>query len=315
VSQTTKSPYLIFIFILATYGCSHNNGSPSQDKILDKQASAVASIRNPDFVIKTPAALTWLPEPIQAFEDPRFTEFPIQETFRKAIAESLTNRGYEFKQSASAWQSGSGSVDKRLDIGPKNLILVKDWKWAGANFGAGGLIKEITLENTSKEDYTDLRLRIDYLGTTGPKEGFGGPTSIFVIHGLLPAKSVRTFKDINVGFRHPDERRERISVLNAKTITSDLLIGFTLALEGPLSDQEISQNFGITPVLSRDKDKTNEYEKGTVIIGIADARSRTLIWRGALQASATSDIPEDVRRQRISKAVRILIDNFIDSTN
>jgi len=314
VSQITKAPYLIFFLILATYGCSHNNGSLNQDNSFHKQAPAVVSIRNPDFVIQPPVTFTWLPESIQVFEDPRFTEFPIQETFRKAIAESLTNRGYEFTQSTSTWTFGSASFHKRLDIGPKDLILVKDWKWAGANFGAGGILKEITLENRSKEDFTDLRIRIDYLGTKGPKEGYGGPTSIFVIHDSLPARSVKTFKDINVGFRHPDERGERIRLLYAKTITNDLLIGYTLALERTLSDQEISQNYGITRELSGDKDKINEYEKGTVIIDLADAKSRTLIWRGALQAFATSDIPEDVRRERINKVVKILIDNFIDST-
>jgi len=312
--STAKAPYLIFFFILSTYGCSHNNGSFSQDNTYIKQASAVVSITNPDFVIHPPATFTWLPEPVQVFEDPRSKELPIQETFRKAISESLTTRGYELKQSTSAWKSGPSSAHKRADIEPKDLILVKDWEWAGPSFGAGGILKEITLENTSKENLADLRLKIDYLGTTGPKEGYGGPTSIFVIHDSLPAKSIKTFKDINIGFRHPDEKREQIIVLNAKSITSDLLIGFTLALESALSDQEISRNYDIVPGPSRDKDTTNTYEKGTVIIDVADAESRSLIWRGALQAHASSDVPEEARRERIDKAVKILIDNFIDST-
>jgi hypothetical protein len=314
LSLIAKAPYLIFFLILTTFGCGHNSGSLNQDTSFDKQASAVVSITNPDFVIQPPVTFTWLPEPIQVFEDPRFKELPIQETFRKAIAESLTNRGYEFKQSTSAWKSGSSSVHKRRDIGPKDLILVKDWEWDGPSFGAGGILKELTLDNRSKQDLTDLKIRIDYLGTKGPKEGYGGPTSIFVIHDTLPAGSVKTFKDINIGFRHPDERRERIRILNAKTITSDLLIGFTLAFESALSDQEISRNYDIVPGLSSNKEKPNEYEKGTVIIDVADAESRSLIWRGALQAFASSDIPEDVRRERIDKAVKILTDNFIDST-
>jgi hypothetical protein len=313
LSPIAKAPYLIFLLILTTYGCSHNNGSLNQDKSLGQQASYVVSIRNPDFVIQPPVTFTWLPEPSQVFEDPRSKALPIQEVFRKAIAESLANTQYEFRQSMTAWKSGSSSVGKRTDIGPKDVILVNNWEWAGANFGARGVLKEITLENTSKEDFKDLRLQIDYLGTTGPKEGYGGPTSIFVIHDLLPARTIKTFKDINVGFRHPDERRERINVLNAKRITSDLLIGFALARESALTDQEISQNYGIAPGVPSNKDKMNEYEKGTIIIDVADAETRTLIWRGALQAQAGSDIPEDVRRERISKSVKILIDNFIDS--
>jgi hypothetical protein len=314
LSPIAKAPYLILFFILTSFGCSYNNGSLSKNNTFIKQAPAVVSTTNPDFVIQPPVTFTWLPEPIQVFEDPRSNELPIQETFRKAIAESLTNRGYAFKQSTIAWKSGPSSVRKKADIEPKDLILVKDWEWAGPSFGAGGILKEITLENTSKENLADLRLKIDYLGTTGPKEGYGGPTSIFVIHDSLPAKSIKTFKEINVGFRHPDEKREQIIVLNAKRITTDLLIGFTLALESALSDQEISQNYDIAPGLSSNKDNPNDYQKGTVIIDVADAESRTLIWRGALQALASSDIPEDVRRERIDKAVSILIDNFIDST-
>ena len=309
-----KAPYLTLFFILTSFGCSHNNGSLSQDNTFIKQAPAVISITDPDFVIQPPVTFTWLPEPVQVFEDPRSKELPIQETFRKAISESLTSRGYAFKQSTSAWKSGPSSVHKQADIAPKDLILVKDWEWAGPSFGAGGILKEITLENTSKENLADLRLKIDYLGTTGPKEGYGGPTSIFVIHDSLPAKSIKTFKEINVGFRHPDEKREQIIVLNAKRITSDLLIGFTLALESALSDQEISQNYDIVPVPAKDRDTMNMYEQGTVIIDVADAESRSLIWRGALQAFASSDVPEDARRERIDKAVKILIDNFIDST-
>ena len=311
--STATSPYLIVLFILTNYGCNHYDGSLSQDNAFSKP-SQITSIKNPDFVIKPPVTFRWLPEPIQVFEDPRSNELPIQETFRKAISESLTNRGYVFKESIKVWKSGSSSVHNRADIEPKDLILVKDWEWAGPSFGAGGILKEITLENTSKENLADLRLKIDYLGTTGPKEGYGGPTSIFVIHDYLPARSIKTFKEINIGFRHPDEKREQIIVLNAKRITSDLLIGFTLARDSALSDQEISQNYDIVPVLARDKDMMNSYEKGTVIIDVADADSRSLIWRGALKAYASDDVPEDVRRERIDKAVKILIDNFIDST-
>ena len=313
LNPIAKARYLIFFLILTTFGCSHNNGSLTHDDSFDKQASAVVSKTNPDFVIQTPVTFTWLPEPIQVFEDPRSNALPIQEVFRKGIAESLANTQYEFTQSMTAWNSESTAVENRADIGPKDVILVKDWVWAGPSFGAGGILKEITLENTSKEDFEDLRLKIDYLGTTGPKEGYGGPTSIFVIHDFLPAKSIKTFREINVGFRHPDERRERINVLNAKRITGDLLIGFTLARDSVLTDQEISQNYGIAPGLSGNKDKMNVYEKGTVIIDVADAETRTLVWRGALLALPSSDIPEDVRREKIKQSVKILIDNFIHS--
>jgi hypothetical protein len=309
-----EAPHLIFLLILTNFGCSPYNGSLSQDSTFMKQAPAVISVTNPDFVVQPPVTIAWLPEPIQVFEDPRSNKLPIQETFRKAIAESLTARGYGFKQSTSTWKSGPSPVHKRGDIEPKDLILVKDWEWAGPSFGAGGILKELTLDNRSKKDLTDLKIRIDYLGTKGPKEGYGGPTSIFMIHDTLPAHSVKTFKDVNIGFRHPDERKERIRILNAKMITSDLLIGFTLAFDNTLTDQEISQNYGIAPGPSRETNSMNTYEKGTVLIDVADAESRTLIWRGALQAFASSDVQEEARRERIDNAVKILIDNFIDST-
>ena len=311
----TKVLYLIFFFILTTFGCSHKNGSVSQDNTFIKQAPTVISIRSPDFVIRLPVTFAWLPEPSQVFEDPRSKELPIQDVFRNAIIESLANKGYVFKQSTSGWKSESSSDDKSAVIEPKDLILVKEWEWAGPSFGVGGLLKTITLDNRSNRTFTDLRIRIDYLGTTGPKEGYGGPTSIFVIQDILPAGSVKTFNDINIGFRHPDERREKMTILSAKAITSDLLIGFTLALESSLSDREISDNYGIASGLPNNKDKENEYEKGTVIIDVADADTRSLIWRGALQAMVSPDISEEVRRERITRAVKILIDNFVDSTN
>ncbi len=310
-----KAPYLILFFILTTFGCSHNNGSVGQGNTFIKQVPTVISIRNPDFVIRPPVTFTWLPEPSQAFEDPRSKEVPIQDVFRMAISESLASRGYHLEQSTSAWKSQSSSDDKRADIEPKDLILVKEWEWAGPSFGASGLLKTITLDNRSKRTFTDLRIRIDYLGTTGPKEGYGGPTSIFVIQDTLPAGSAKTFKDINIGFRHPDERREKITVLSAKAISNDLLIGFNVALQAPLSDQEISQEYGIASGLPTDKVRTNEYEKGTIILDVADAETRTLIWRGALQAMVSPDIPDDVRQKRIDDAVKTLIDDFIDSNS
>lgn len=309
-----RASHLIFFLILTSFGCTRYTGSLSQDNPYIKQAPAVNTVTNPDFVVRSPVSITWLPEPTQVFEDPRSNKSPIQETFRKAIVESLTARGYGFKQSTSAPKPGPSAIHERADIEPKDLILVKSWGWAGPNFGAGGILKELTLDNRSNKNLTDLKIRIDYLGTKGPKEGYGGPTSIFMIHDTLPARSVKTFNDVNIGFRHPDERRERIRILNAKTITSDLLIGFTLAGDSTLTDQKITQNFGINPGPMRDKDSINEYEKGTVIIEVADVDSRSLIWRGALQAHVSDDVPEDARRERIDKAVKILIDNFIDST-
>ncbi|GIW48489.1 MAG: hypothetical protein KatS3mg078_2366 [Deltaproteobacteria bacterium] len=98
----------------------------------------------------------------------------------------------------------------------RNSIVVREWSWTGGQYATEGILKEITLENKSENHYKDIKLQIEYLGRSIPKLG---PTMV-VIHDVLPARSTRTFYDVNVGFRHPNASRAIITVADAKEITT-----------------------------------------------------------------------------------------------
>ena len=50
---------------------------------------------------------------------------------------------------------------------PKDVITVKNWQWTGGQYATEGIFKEITLENKSKTNYRDIKLRLDYLSGSG----------------------------------------------------------------------------------------------------------------------------------------------------
>ncbi len=110
-------------------------------------------------------------------------------------------------------------IEKGTPFQAKDLVQVKNWEWSGGQYGTEGILKEITLVNRSDKNWKDMKIRIDYLGIPGAKVGIRGFTSRAVIHDILPARSERTYRDINVGFRHPDAKSVDISVMNAKPIT------------------------------------------------------------------------------------------------
>lgn len=115
--------------------------------------------------------------------------------------------------------AGAEVIEKGSPTKAKDLILVKNWEWTGGQYGTEGIIKELTLENNSTENWKDIKIRIDFLGLSGGKVGVRGFTSRAIIHDILPAKSTRTYKGINVGFRHPDAKEVSISVMGAKEIS------------------------------------------------------------------------------------------------
>lgn len=114
---------------------------------------------------------------------------------------------------------GAEVIETGTPTKAKDLILVQNWEWSGGQYGTEGIIKEITLENNSTENWKDIKIRVDFLGISGGKVGTSGFTSRAIIHDILPAKSTRTYSGINIGFRHPDAREVSISVMSAKPIS------------------------------------------------------------------------------------------------
>lgn len=115
---------------------------------------------------------------------------------------------------------GAEMLEKGVPGQPKDLILVKDWKWSGGRYGTEGILQDITLENTSKNNYSNMKIEVQYLGVPGPPAGTKGYTSRAVIHDILPAKNTRTYNGINVGFRHPDAKEVVITVIDADKISA-----------------------------------------------------------------------------------------------
>ena len=104
---------------------------------------------------------------------------------------------------------------------PSDLILVTNWEWQGGQYGTEGILKEITLENRSDQNYKNIKIRINDLGVRGSaKVGTEGYTSNVVIHDILPAKSSSTYTNVNVGFRHPDSTDSYIYVVDANELSN-----------------------------------------------------------------------------------------------
>ncbi|HWP91599.1 MAG TPA: DUF4136 domain-containing protein [Thermodesulfobacteriota bacterium] len=318
---TTKRPLVIsgylflgiIILVALVYGQSASSNFEEEPT---KSPSEAVFIRNPNFIIETPVRFAWLPESINAYYLAGLTagpkDFPSQNTIQKAITKRLTPHGFEYDKSAYSGKAVFDREKKGTEMKPSDLILVKNWAWA-ANFGASGLLREITLENKGSQDVRDLRIKVGYLGTAREKEGYWGPTSIFVIQDLLPANSEKTFKNINIGFRHPDGIRENMSVLSAKTITHDLLIGYYLVPVNAINDHDLNKTYNITEA-GQENDINNEYKKGTLIIDVIDAETRVLVWRGAMQALPSFDSSDFMKQEKINLAVEKLIINFIRPT-
>ena len=114
---------------------------------------------------------------------------------------------------------GAEMLEKGIPGQPKDVIVVKDWQWSGGQYGTEGILKDITLENTSKNNYSNVKIEVQYLGVPGPETGTKGYTSRAVIHDILPAKNTRTYNGINVGFRHPDAKDVVITVIDADKIS------------------------------------------------------------------------------------------------
>ena len=99
---------------------------------------------------------------------------------------------------------------------------------------------------------------------------------------------------------------EHSFIKNADARTSEFHVGFGIALASDLSDDTISEKFGITPGLpSNDKLK-----KGSFLVYIEDAQTGKKVWRGAAQGFAHEDIDEAQRVQRATAIVKRVLNQF-----
>jgi len=84
---------------------------------------------------------------------------------------------------------------------------------------------------------------------------------------------------------------------------ADRLIGYAVALESTLSDQDIQTLVGFTPGAA----SADGLERGTVLLGISYPGNRRLVWSAGMQGVADLTASDIKRRQRINKALEQLL--------
>ncbi|MEE8468083.1 MAG: hypothetical protein V3T22_06485 [Planctomycetota bacterium] len=89
--------------------------------------------------------------------------------------------------------------------------------------------------------------------------------------------------------------------------TAMLEVGYVVALERELDESTVSSMFGLDAGLSATAEEAARYGKGTLIVNISSTGARTPLWRGSVQAFADLDLPDEVRRQRVRRAVELLL--------
>ena len=99
-----------------------------------------------------------------------------------------------------------------------DAILVKNWEFEGARFANEGFITEITLENTGKSHFKNIRILVT---ESGAKSSAGRDhISSVVIRDVIRAGEEKTFTDLNVGFSSPDARERSVAVAGAEAIST-----------------------------------------------------------------------------------------------
>jgi len=83
-------------------------------------------------------------------------------------------------------------------------------------------------------------------------------------------------------------------------------VGFGIALSNDLSDEKISEKFGITPGLP----EHSGLKKGSFLIYIEDAVTGRRVWRGIAQGFAHEELTVEQRQQRISVIVASVMKQF-----
>jgi len=118
------------------------------------------------------------------------------------------------------------------------------------------------------------------------------------------------------------EQTQAVYHLYSKAIVSDLTkngyingqviqqaafyVGFGVALSDDLSDEKISDKFGITPGLP---DKS-DLKKGSFLIYIEDAITGQRVWRGIVQGFAHNELTPEQRHKRTATIVANVMKQF-----
>ena len=142
----------------------------------------------------------------------------------------------------------------------ESLIFIKNWEFEGANFGTEGFITEITLENTGKTHFKNIKILLTE--KDGAKSPGGTHLSLVTIHDVLPAGAERTFTEINVGFSSPNAFERSIAVSGAEPITTKEL-NYILAGGGSLGEKIKEKISSVRILRKKDGEKKAEPQQET----------------------------------------------------
>ncbi|MXZ48226.1 MAG: hypothetical protein F4Z13_03080 [Candidatus Dadabacteria bacterium] len=158
-------------------------------------------------------------------------------------------------EDSEAMVTGAEVSESSSYTGAENVIFIKNWEFEGASFGTEGFITEITLENTGKTHFKNIKLLLT------EKEGETRPGSTHMssvtIHNVLPAGEERTFTGINVGFSSPKAVERSIVVSGAEVITTKEL-NYILSGGGSLGERIKKKITSVSILRKKDGEKKAE---------------------------------------------------------
>ncbi|MCE2573518.1 DUF4136 domain-containing protein [Motilimonas eburnea] len=90
---------------------------------------------------------------------------------------------------------------------------------------------------------------------------------------------------------------------------ADLVMGFLLALESGVSDQQLIAKFGLSPgLVSLNSD--GRYEKATLVVGAMATDTETLYWKSMLQGFADFERARDESERRLDTLVAQMLSDL-----
>ena len=91
----------------------------------------------------------------------------------------------------------------------------------------------------------------------------------------------------------------------------NLLVGYVGVLESAMTDKEITMRYGLSAGgWSPGALNPQKYERGTLIVDLAEPHTRRSLWRGAMQGVVQFQLEDAERARRIDQGVATLLERF-----
>lgn len=85
---------------------------------------------------------------------------------------------------------------------------------------------------------------------------------------------------------------------------SSVTVGYLVALDDPLHEDTVKRILGIDPGLTT---TSGHHQRGTLVVELHRTGTNLTLWRGAVQILAEPDLREEVRIERVQRAVDALL--------